>query len=60
MQAIKTNVIGGENVLEAAAKNNVKKVIVLSTDKAVYPINTMGMSKAIMEKLAVSKSRDPG
>ena len=59
MQAVKTNILGAENVLEAAAKNNVKKVIVLSTDKAVYPINTMGMSKAMMEKLAVSKSRDP-
>lgn len=58
-QAIETNILGAENVLEAAARNNVKKVIVLSTDKAVYPINTMGMSKAIMEKLAVSKSRDP-
>jgi len=59
MQAVKTNILGAENVLEAAAGNNVKKVIVLSTDKAVYPINTMGMSKAMMEKLAVSKSRDP-
>lgn len=58
MQAVKTNILGAENVLEAAAVNNVKKVVVLSTDKAVYPINTMGMSKAIMEKLAVSKSRD--
>ena len=59
MQAVKTNILGAENVLESAAKNNVKKVIVLSTDKAVYPINTMGISKAMMEKLAVSKSRDP-
>ena len=59
MQAVKTNILGAENVLEAAARNNVKKVIVLSTDKAVYPINTMGMSKAMMEKLAVSKSRYP-
>ena len=58
IQAIKTNILGAENVLEAAAINNVKKVVVLSTDKAVYPINTMGMSKGIMEKLAVSKSRD--
>ncbi|WP_028888609.1 polysaccharide biosynthesis protein [Tenacibaculum ovolyticum] len=58
MEAIKTNLLGAENVLEAAASNNVKKVIVLSTDKAVYPINTMGMSKAMMEKLAVSKARD--
>ena len=58
MQAIKTNILGAENVLEAAAENNVKKVVVLSTDKAVYPINAMGMSKAIMEKLAVSKARD--
>ncbi|HLN56052.1 MAG TPA: polysaccharide biosynthesis protein [Bacteroidales bacterium] len=59
MQAVRTNIIGSENVLEAAARNNVKKVVVLSTDKAVYPINTMGMTKAIMEKLAISKSRDP-
>jgi UDP-N-acetylglucosamine 4,6-dehydratase len=59
MQAVKTNILGSENVLEAAAANDVEKVIVLSTDKAVYPINTMGMSKAIMEKLAISKSRDP-
>jgi len=59
MQAIQTNIMGAENVLEAAARNNVKRVVVLSTDKAVYPINTMGMSKAIMEKLAVSKARDP-
>lgn len=58
MEAIKTNLLGAENVLEAAAANNVKKVVVLSTDKAVYPINSMGMSKALMEKLAISKARD--
>jgi UDP-glucose 4-epimerase len=58
MQTIKTNLLGAENVLEAAAVNDVSKVIVLSTDKAVYPINTMGMSKAMMEKLAISKARD--
>jgi UDP-glucose 4-epimerase len=59
MQAVQTNILGSENVLEAAAVNNVKKVVVLSTDKAVYPINTMGMTKALMEKLAISKARDP-
>jgi len=59
IQAVKTNILGSENVLEAVARNNVKKVVVLSTDKAVYPINTMGMTKAIMEKLAISKARDP-
>jgi len=58
MQAINTNITGAENVLEAAARNNVKRVVVLSTDKAVYPINTMGISKAMMEKLAISKARD--
>ena len=58
MQAIRTNLYGAENVLEAAARNNVKKVVVLSTDKAAYPINAMGMTKALMEKLAVSKARD--
>ena len=58
MQAVQTNILGAENVLEAAARNNVQRVVVLSTDKAVYPINTMGMSKALMEKLAVSKARD--
>jgi UDP-N-acetylglucosamine 4,6-dehydratase len=59
MQAVYTNIIGAENVLEAAAKNNVKRVVVLSTDKAVYPINAMGISKAMMEKITVSKARDP-
>lgn len=59
LQAVQTNILGAENVLEAAARNKVERVVVLSTDKAVYPINTMGMSKAIMEKLAISKARDP-
>lgn len=58
MQAVQTNILGAENVLEAAAKNNVKKVVVLSTDKAVYPINAMGISKAMMEKITISKARD--
>ena len=58
VQAVKTNILGTENVLEAAINHNVKKVIVLSTDKAAYPINAMGMSKAIMEKVAVAKGRD--
>ncbi|MBO9620021.1 MAG: polysaccharide biosynthesis protein [Niabella sp.] len=58
MQAVQTNILGSENVLEAAAVNGVKKVVVLSTDKAVYPINTMGMSKAMMEKIAIAKARD--
>jgi UDP-glucose 4-epimerase len=58
LEAVKTNVLGSENVLEAATQNNIKKVVVLSTDKAVYPINTMGMTKALMEKLAISKARD--
>ncbi|MCF6173611.1 MAG: polysaccharide biosynthesis protein, partial [Campylobacteraceae bacterium] len=58
MQAVQTNVVGAENVLNVAVKNKVKKVIVLSTDKAVYPINAMGISKAMMEKVAVAKSRN--
>ncbi len=58
MQAVKTNVIGTENVLNCAIDSGVKKVIVLSTDKAVYPINAMGVSKAMMEKVAVAKSRN--
>lgn len=60
IQAVKTNILGTENVLEAAINHNVKKVIVLSTDKAAYPINAMGMSKALMEKVAVAKGRDLG
>jgi len=57
-QAVKTNVLGCENVLDVAIENSVKKVIVLSTDKAVYPINAMGMSKALAEKVMVAKSRN--
>lgn len=57
LEAVKTNVLGTDNLLEAAIKHKVKKVVVLSTDKAVYPINAMGMSKAMMEKVMVAKSR---
>ena len=58
LEAVKTNVLGTENVLEAAINCGVKRVVVLSTDKAVYPINAMGISKAMMEKVAVAKSRN--
>ena len=58
MEAVKTNVLGTENVLEAAIQNEVKRVVCLSTDKAVYPINAMGVSKAMMEKVMVAKSRN--
>jgi UDP-glucose 4-epimerase len=58
LEAVKTNVFGTENVLEAAIASGVKRVVVLSTDKAVYPINAMGISKAMMEKVAVAKSRN--
>ena len=57
VEAVKTNILGTENVLNAAISQNVSKVIVLSTDKAVYPINAMGMSKALMEKVMMAKSR---
>ncbi|PKN78871.1 MAG: UDP-glucose 4-epimerase [Candidatus Cloacimonetes bacterium HGW-Cloacimonetes-1] len=57
IQAVKTNVLGAENVIRAAIAHKVKKVVVLSTDKAVYPINAMGMSKAMMEKVMVAYSR---
>lgn len=57
MEAVKTNVVGTENVLEAAVAQNVERVVCLSTDKAVYPINAMGISKAMMEKVIVAKSR---
>ncbi len=60
MEAVKTNVMGTENVLEAAIQNRVGRVVCLSTDKAVYPINAMGISKALMEKVMVAKSRDLG
>ena len=58
MEAVKTNVIGTDNVLEAAIQNSVQRVVCLSTDKAVYPINAMGISKAMMEKVMVAKSRN--
>ncbi|MDD3818224.1 MAG: polysaccharide biosynthesis protein [Actinomycetota bacterium] len=57
IQAVKTNILGAENVIKAAIANNAKKLIVLSTDKAVYPINAMGMSKALMEKVMIAYSR---
>lgn len=58
LEAVKTNVLGTENVLEAAIASNVERVVCLSTDKAVYPINAMGISKAMMEKVIVAKSRN--
>lgn len=62
MEAVRTNIIGAENVIRASIANEVSRCVVLSTDKAVYPINAMGMSKAMMEKVMVAKSRlcDPG
>ena len=60
IQAVHTNIIGTENVLNASISNRVKKVVCLSTDKAVYPINAMGISKAMMEKVMVAKSRNSG
>ena len=62
MEAVRTNVLGAENVMRAAIANEVQRCVVLSTDKAVYPINAMGISKAMMEKLMVAKARlcDPG
>ncbi len=58
MEAVKTNILGTENVLEAAIANRVRRIVCLSTDKAVYPINAMGISKAMMEKVIVAKSRN--
>lgn len=60
IEAVKTNVLGTDNVLSTAIENNVEKIICLSTDKAAYPINAMGISKAMMEKIAVSKARELG
>lgn len=57
IEAVKTNILGTENVLDSSIRNKVKKVICLSTDKAVYPINSMGMTKGVMEKVAIAKSR---
>lgn len=57
LEAVKSNILGAENVMNAAISNNVERVVVLSTDKAVYPINAMGMSKALMEKCMISKAR---
>jgi len=58
MEAVRTNVIGTSNVIKAAVANKVKKVVVLSTDKAAYPINAMGISKAMMEKVSIAESRN--
>lgn len=60
LEAIKTNVLGAENVLSAAIENKVKRVVMLSTDKAVYPINAMGQTKALMEKVTIAKGRSLG
>ena len=59
MEAVRTNVLGTDNVLAAAEAENVKKVVVLSTDKAVHPVNAMGMTKALLEKVMVAKARTP-
>ena len=58
LEAVKTNIIGTNNILTAANRTNVKKVIFLSTDKSVQPVNAMGMSKALMEKVVIAKSRN--
>jgi UDP-glucose 4-epimerase len=60
MQAVQTNILGTDNVLDSAIQNKVKNVVVLSTDKACYPINSMGISKAMMEKVAIAKGRSLG
>lgn len=58
VEAVKTNVLGADNIIEAAVRQGVKKLVILSTDKAVYPINAMGMSKALMEKVMIARSRN--
>lgn len=58
MEAVKTNIIGTQNLISAAIKNDIKKVVVLSTDKAVYPINAIGLSKAMMEKIMIAESKN--
>jgi UDP-N-acetylglucosamine 4,6-dehydratase len=60
MEAVRTNILGTENVLDSAIQHGVKNVVVLSTDKAAYPVNAMGMSKALMEKVAIAKGRALG
>lgn len=60
MQAVRTNIIGAENVLDSAVEHEVRNVVMLSTDKAAYPINSMGISKAMMEKVAIAKGRQLG
>ena len=60
MEAVRTNVLGAENVMAAAVARNVRRVVALSTDKAVYPINAMGLSKALMEKVTIARSRSAG
>lgn len=57
MEAVRTNIVGAENVLDAAVRARVRRLVVLSTDKAVYPINAMGMTKALMEKITIAKAR---
>ena len=58
MEAVKTNIIGASNVLDSAEEHGIRKVVILSTDKAVYPINAMGMTKALMEKIMLAKARE--
>ncbi len=60
IEAVKTNILGTENVISSAVRNNVRKIVVLSTDKAAYPINAMGISKAMMEKICIAKGRSLG